>query len=185
MTRLRTWTFVALAASSLGLAACGSSSSSSTTTTTAASTTTTGGTSTTPSTYATISDPSAPGTIGTEPTITVPPGSPPTQLETKDLIVGTGATAEAGDDVSVQYVGVAYSSKQIFDSSWSRGQPFSFVLGKGQVIAGWDQGVVGMKVGGRREIIIPPNLGYGDQSPGSGIAANDTLIFIVDLLKVS
>jgi FKBP-type peptidyl-prolyl cis-trans isomerase len=99
--------------------------------------------------------------------------------------VGTGATAEAGDNVSVQYVGVAYSSKQIFDSSWSRGQPFSFVLGKGQVIAGWDQGVVGMKVGGRREIIIPPNLGYGDQSPGSGIAANDTLIFIVDLLKVS
>jgi peptidylprolyl isomerase len=199
MTRLRTWTFVALAASSMGLAACGSSSSSSTTTTTAATTATTaattattaattattGGSSTTPSTYATISDPSAAGTIGTEPTITVPPGSPPTQLQTKDLIVGTGPAAEPGDTVTVQYVGVAYSSKQIFDSSWSRGQPFQFVLGKGTVIPGWDEGVVGMKVGGRRELIIPPNLAYGAQSPGSGIAANDTLIFIVDLQKIS
>ena len=198
MTRLRTWTFVALAASSMGLAACGSSSSSSTTTTTAATTATTaattattaattattGGSSTTPSTYATISDPSAAGTIGTEPTITVPPGSPPTQLQTKDLIVGTGPAAEPGDTVTVQYVGVAYSSKQIFDSSWSRGQPFQFVLGKGTVIPGWDEGVVGMKVGGRRELITP-NLAYGAQSPGSGIAANDTLIFIVDLQKIS
>jgi peptidylprolyl isomerase len=183
MTRLRTWTFVALAASSLGLAACGSSSSSSTTTT-AASTATTGA-STTPATYATIGDPSAAGTIGTEPTITVPPGTPPTQLETKDLIVGTGPAAKAGDTVSVQYVGVAYSSKQIFDSSWSRGQPFQFALGKGTVIPGWDQGVVGMQVGGRRELIIPPSLAYGAQSPGSGIAANDTLIFIVDLVKIN
>jgi peptidylprolyl isomerase len=196
MTRLRTWTFVALAASSLGLAACGSSSSSSTTTTAAStattatpattggSTATTGG-STTPSTYATVSDPSAAGTIGTEPTITVPPGSPPTQLEVKDLIVGTGPAAKAGDNVSVQYVGVAYSSKQIFDSSWSRGQPFQFVLGKGTVIPGWDEGVVGMQVGGRRELIIPPNLAYGAQSPGSGIAANDPLIFVVDLVKIN
>ena len=139
MTRLRTWTFVALAASSLGLAACGSSSSSSTTTT-AASTATTGS-STTPSTYATDLRPVAPpARSGTEPTITVPPGSPPTQLETKDLIVGTGPAAKAGDTVTVQYVGVAYSSKQIFDSSWSRSQPFSFVLGKGTVIPGWDRG---------------------------------------------
>jgi len=175
MTRLRTWTFVALAAASLGLAACGSSSSSSTTTAPA---------NTTPATYATVSDPSAPGTIGTEPTITVPPGAAPSQLEVKDLIVGTGATAKAGDNVSVQYVGVAYSSKQIFDSSWSRGQPFQFVLGKGTVIPGWDEGVVGMKVGGRRELIIPPSLAYGSQSPGAGIAANDTLIFIVDLVKI-
>ena len=178
MTRLRTWTFVALAASSLGLAACGSSSSSSTTTTTTAA-------STTPSTYATVSDPSAAGTIGTQPTITVPPGPAPTQLEVKDLIIGTGPAAKAGDTVSVQYVGVAYSSKQIFDSSWSRGQPFQFVLGKGTVIPGWEEGVVGMQVGGRRELIIPPNLAYGAQSPGSGIAANDTLVFIVDLVKIN
>jgi peptidylprolyl isomerase len=177
MTRLRTWTIVALAASSLGLAACGSSSSSSTTTSAASST---------PSTYATVADPSAAGTIGTQPTITVPPGTPPNQLEVKDLIVGTGPAAKAGDTVSVQYVGVAYSSKQIFDSSWSRGQPFQFVLGKGTVIPGWDEGgVVGMQVGGRRELIIPPNLAYGAQSPGSGIAANDTLVFIVDLVKIN
>jgi peptidylprolyl isomerase len=176
MTRLRTWTIVALAASSLGLAACGSSSSSSTTTSAASST---------PSTYATVADPSVAGTIGTQPTITVPPGTPPTQLEVKDLIVGTGPAAKAGDTVSVQYVGVAYSSKQIFDSSWSHGQPFQFVLGKGTVIPGWDEGVVGMQVGGRRELIIPPNLAYGAQSPGSGIAANDTLVFIVDLVKIN
>ena len=179
MTRLRTWTVVALAASSLGLAACGSSSSSSTTTTAAS----TQGTA--KPGIGTIADPSAAGTIGTEPTITVPPGAPPNQLETKDLIVGTGPAIKAGDKATVQYVGVAYSSKQVFDSSWSRNQPFAFVLGKGSVIPGWDIGVVGMQVGGRREIIIPPSLAYGPQSPGSGIAANDTLVFIVDLVKIN
>ena len=85
----------------------------------------------------------------------------------------------------MQYVGVAYSSKQIFDSSWSRSQPFQFTLGAGTVIPGWELGIVGMQVGGRRELIIPPNLAYGAQSPGSGIAANDTLIFIVDLVKIN
>ena len=173
MTRLRTWTFVALAASSVGLAACSSSSSSSTTTTT------------TPIVIGTIASPSAAGTIGTQPTIIVPTGNPPTQLESKDLIVGTGPAAKAGDKVSVQYVGVAYSSKQIFDSSWSRNQPFAFTLGNRTVIAGWDIGVAGMQVGGRRELIIPPSLAYGSQSPGSGIAANDTLIFIVDLVQIN
>jgi peptidylprolyl isomerase len=182
MTRLRTWTFVALAASSLGLAACSGSSSSSTTTSAAS------GSTTTPMAQTgigTIAAPSAAGTIGTQPTITVPAGTPPNQLQTKDLIVGTGPAAKAGDKVSVQYVGVAYSSKQIFDSSWSRNQPFPFTLGSGTVIPGWDQGVVGMQVGGRRELIIPPSLAYGAQSPGSGIAANDTLIFIVDLAKIN
>jgi peptidylprolyl isomerase len=179
MTRLRTWTLVALATSSLGLAACGSSSSS-TTSTTAATTTPTAKPG-----IGTIADPSAAGTIGTQPTITVPPGSPPNQLQTKDLIVGTGPAVKAGDKASVQYVGVAYSSKKIFDSSWSRNQPFAFTLGTGTVIPGWDQGVVGMQVGGRREIIIPPSLAYGAQSPGSGIAANDTLVFIVDLVKIN
>jgi len=182
MTRARTWTLVLLAASSLGLAACGSSSSSSTTTTGAAAT---APTTSAPASIGTISDPSPAGTWGTEPTITVPPGAPPTQLESKDLIVGTGPAAKAGDTVSVQYVGVAYSSGKVFDASWSRGQPFQFTLGQGQVIPGWDQGVVGMQVGGRRELIIPPNLAYGSQSPGSGIAANDTLIFIVDLVKIN
>ena len=179
MTRLRTWTLVAVAASSLGLAACGSSSSSATTTSGPSTP------STTPPGIGTVADPSAPGTIGTEPTITVPPGAPPTQLESKDLIVGTGPAAKAGDKVTVQYVGVSYSAKKIFDSSWSRSQPFAFTLGAGTVIAGWDHGVVGMQVGTRRELIIPPSLAYGAQSPGPGITANDTLIFIVDLVKIN
>ena len=178
MTRVRTWSLVLVAASALGLAACGSSSSSPTTTTA----------STTPAStvpLATIAQPSAAGTIGTEPTFTVPPGAPPAQLESKDLIVGTGPAAKSGDLVTVQYVGVAYSTGKVFDASWARSQPFQFTLGQGTVIPGWDQGVVGMQVGGRRELIIPPNLAYGAQSPGAGIAANDTLIFIVDLVKIN
>lgn len=178
MTRLRTWTLVALASSGLVLAACGSSTSSSTTTTTTTAATVKPG-------IGTIADPSAAGSVGTEPTITVPPGNPPNQLETKDLIVGTGPAIKAGDKATMQYVGVAYSSKKVFDSSWSRDQPFQFTLGAGTVIPGWDQGIVGMQVGGRREIVIPPSLAYGSQSPGSGIAANDTLIFIVDLQKIN
>ena len=86
--------------------------------------------------------------------------------------------------VTVQYVGVSYSTNRQFDASWNRGQPFSFQLGTGSVIPGWDKGLVGMKVGGRRELIIPPNLAYGANSPGPGIAPNDTLIFIVDMLKI-
>jgi len=181
MTRLRTWTLVALTASGLGLAACGSSSSSATTTTTSAPAPTT----TAPVSIGTVADPSAPGTIGIEPTITVPPGAPPAQLESKDLIVGTGPAVKAGDKATVQYVGVAYSSKKVFDSSWSRNQPFQFTVGAGAVIPGWDHGVVGMQVGGRRELILPPSQAYGASSPGSGIAANDTLIFIVDLVKIN
>ena len=177
MTRLRTWTFVALAASSLGLAACSSSSSSSATTTPSPPTTA-------PIVIGTISAPSAAGTIGTQPTIIVPTGTPPTQLESKDLIVGTGPAVKAGDKATVQYVGVAYSTKQIFDSSWRNNQPFPFTLGNGSVIPGWDVGVVGMQVGGRRELIIPPALAYKGQS-GPGFAANDTLIFIVDLVKIN
>jgi peptidylprolyl isomerase len=126
------------------------------------------------------------GTAGTAPTITVPSGSPPTQLETSDLITGTGPAAKAGDSVTVQYVLATYSSDKTIQSSWT-GQPFTFTLDANpeQVIPGWDQGVVGMQVGGRRELIIPPSLGYGAQSPGAGIAANDTLVFIVDLLKIN
>jgi len=178
MTRLRTWTFVALAASSLGLAACSSSSSSSTTTTPAS-------TSTTQIVIGTIAAPSSAGTIGTQPTIIVPTGVPPTQLESKDLIVGMGPAAKAGDKLFVQYVGVSYSSKKIFDSSWSLNQPYPLTLGNGTVIAGWDKGIVGMQVGGRRELIIPASLAYGSRAAGSGIAANDTLIFIVDLVKIN
>ncbi len=182
MSRLRSWSLVALAAGSFGLAACGSSATS------GSSSASTSATSPSTSTVVTapVADPSPAGTFGTKPAVVVPPGAPPTQLESKDLIVGTGTQAKAGDSVTVQYVGVAYSTGKQFDASWDRGQPFTFVLGQGQVIAGWDQGVVGMRVGGRRELIIPPALAYGpNPPPGSGIAVNDTLIFIVDLVKVN
>jgi peptidylprolyl isomerase len=189
MARLRTWSFVTLAGASLTLAACGSStpkaaSSDKTTTTTTATGTTTG-----PagggSSIASIptADRSAAGTAGMAPTVVVPSGTPPTALESADLIPGAGTVAADGDTVTVQYVLATYSSHKVIQSSWT-GQPFSFTLGEGQVIPGWDTGVVGMKVGGRRELIIPPSLGYGAQSPGAGISANDTLVFVIDLLKV-
>lgn len=113
-----------------------------------------------------------------------PTGAAPTQLESADLIVGTGATAQAGQTVTVQYDGYSWTTKKEFDASWNRGRTFSFPLGQGRVIQGWDQGVAGMKVGGRRELVIPPNLAYGSQSPSPDIAANDTLIFVVDLISV-
>lgn len=119
----------------------------------------------------------------TKPDVTVPEGAPPKKLVTGEIEEGTGATAEAGDRVTVQYVGVNYKSGQEFDSSWSRNEPFSFALGAGEVIEGWDEGVAGMKVGGRRELIIPPDLGYGETGAGS-IPPNETLVFVVDLLDV-
>jgi len=185
MTRARTLTLVVLSVVALGLTACsGTSSSSSTTATTAAPSTppTTSG----PPTTIPTADVSPAGTAGTAPAITVPSGSPPTQLQMADLITGTGPAAKAGDSVTVQYVLATYSSGKTIQSSWT-GQPFTFTLDATpeQVIPGWDQGVVGMQVGGRRELIIPPSLGYGAQSPGPGIAANDTLVFIVDLLKIN
>ena len=115
----------------------------------------------------------------------MPPGPAPTHLESSDLIVGTGPAAKPGDVVTVQYVLATYSSKKEIQASWTS-QPFTFTLDSTpeQVISGWDKGVVGMKVGGRRELIIPPALGYGPRSAGPGIAPNDTLVFIIDLLKI-
>lgn len=121
----------------------------------------------------------------TKPKVTVPDGAPPKKLVTKDLEVGTGPTAKAGDEVTVQYVGVGYDTKKEFDASWDRGEPFAFPLGAGAVIPGWDQGVAGMKVGGRRELIIPPNLAYGPAGAPPSIGPNETLIFVVDLEAVS
>jgi peptidylprolyl isomerase len=120
----------------------------------------------------------------TKPNVTVPSGKPPSKLVIKDLVVGTGATARPGDTVSVHYVGVAYATGKQFDASWDRGQPFTFPLGGGQVIPGWDQGVVGMKVTGRRELIVPPGLAYGQQGQPPAIAPNATLVFVIDLLRV-
>ncbi len=120
-----------------------------------------------------------------KPTVTVPESDPPTSLEIVDDVVGDGAEASAGNTVSVHYVGVAWSTGSQFDASWDRMEPFRFGLGGGQVIQGWDQGVAGMRVGGRRTLTIPPHLGYGSRGAGGAIAPNETLIFIVDLLDVS
>ncbi len=121
---------------------------------------------------------------GTKPTIAVPDSPPPKQLEERDLVEGDGAEAKAGDEVTVQYVGVGYDSKEEFDASWGR-EPFTFPLGAGAVIPGWDKGVEGMKVGGRRELTIPPNLAYGPTGSPPVIGPNETLIFVVDLGSVT
>lgn len=120
----------------------------------------------------------------TKPKVTVPKGAPPKQLVVNDLEEGSGAEAKAGDEVTVQYVGVNFKTGKEFDSSWSRSEPFSFPLGEGFVIPGWDEGVAGMKVGGRRELVIPPELGYGSTGSPPAIPPNETLVFVVDLEAV-
>ncbi len=124
------------------------------------------------------------GPLSKEPTVTPPSGAAPTKLETKDLITGTGPEATSGATVTVNYVGVLYKNGKEFDASWKRHEPFSFALGKGQVIKGWDQGVLGMKVGGRRELIIPAALAYGAAGSPPTIPPNAPLVFVVDLLGV-
>lgn len=120
-----------------------------------------------------------------KPDVTVPAGNPPADLTIEDLTVGSGAEAVAGAVVEVHYVGVAWSTQREFDASWNRGDTFEFRLGAGQVIQGWDQGVAGMKVGGRRVLTIPPHMGYGAQGAGGVIKGGETLIFVVDLLNVN
>lgn len=120
-----------------------------------------------------------------KPEVEVPVGQDPSyQLELEDLVVGDGEEATAGRVVEVHYVGVSWSTGRQFDASWDRGDTFKFALGKGQVIAGWDQGVAGMKVGGRRRITIPPMLAYGKRGAGGVIGPDETLVFVVDLLGV-
>ena len=119
-----------------------------------------------------------------KPEVDFPEGDPPETLEVTDIWEGDGKVASAGDRVQVHYVGVAYSTGEEFDASWSRGEPLEFRLGAGQVIAGWDQGVQGMKVGGRRQLIIPPDLAYGDRGAGHVIAPGETLIFVCDLVSI-
>ncbi len=119
-----------------------------------------------------------------KPEIDFPAAPPPNDLEVTDVSTGDGAEATAGKTVSVHYVGVAHSTGEEFDASYNRGEPLSFRLGTGQVISGWDQGVQGMKVGGRRQLVIPPHLGYGDRGAGGVINPGETLIFVVDLLDV-
>jgi FKBP-type peptidyl-prolyl cis-trans isomerase len=123
--------------------------------------------------------------LKTKPEIPKPAGEPPAELVTIDIVKGKGKTAKQGDLVSMQYVGASWSTGEQFDASWDRGrEPFEFELGSGMVIGGWDEGIPGMKVGGRRLLVIPPDLGYGPAGQGP-IAPNETLIFVVDLEKVS
>jgi peptidylprolyl isomerase len=119
-----------------------------------------------------------------KPIVEIPEGDPSYQLELDDLTVGDGAEAAAGQIVEVHYVGVAWSTGRQFDASWDRATTFSFALAKGQVIAGWDQGVAGMRVGGRRRITSPPMLGYGKRGAAGVIGPDETLVFVVDLLSV-
>ncbi len=191
---LRSSAAVALCAATVALAACGTTSASGSSTTSVASSTApaqssapASATPTTPSpvttgTTATVDGVTVSGPANAQPTITVTPGQPaPTTLVSQDLIVGSGPEIKAGGSGTFQYVGALFATGQVFDSSWSRGQPISFSLG--QVIPGWQQGIVGMKEGGRRLLIIPPELAYGARAQAR-IPANSTLIFVVDLVKV-
>jgi peptidylprolyl isomerase len=118
-----------------------------------------------------------------KPTIPRPTGTPPAKLVVKDIVRGHGRSAKQGDNVTVQYVGVSYSTGEQFDASWDAGTPFTFQLGTPGIIAGWNEGVAGMKAGGRRELVIPPALAYGTQGR-PGIAPNETLVFVIDLLSI-
>ena len=120
----------------------------------------------------------------TRPEIDFPGDAPPADLVIEDIIVGDGAEATAGSTVAAHYVGVAHSTGEEFDASWNRGAPLDFRLGVGMVIQGWDRGIEGMKVGGRRKLTIPPHLGYGDRGAGAAIKPGETLIFVVDLMDV-
>jgi FKBP-type peptidyl-prolyl cis-trans isomerase len=128
--------------------------------------------------------PKPPPALAKKPVVTVPKTPAPTTLVVKDLVQGTGATATQGKSVTVNYVGVLYKGGKEFDSSWSRNQPFTTSLAAGSVINGWVRGIQGMKVGGRRELIIPPSLGYGKAGSPPTIPPNSTLVFVVDLLSV-
>ncbi len=119
-----------------------------------------------------------------KPTVEVPEGEPPTELETEDVVEGEGPAAEPGDTLTMQYVGVSYQTGEQFDASWDTGQPFIFELGAGMVIEGWDEGLVGMREGGRRKLVIPPDMAYGAQGSPPAIGPDETLVFVVDLLEI-
>ncbi|HEY1539441.1 MAG TPA: FKBP-type peptidyl-prolyl cis-trans isomerase [Solirubrobacteraceae bacterium] len=198
-TRIATAATIAVAA--IGIGACGGSSNSddpiadfastpepatttaSTTDITKTPTTTTASTKPVKSSGKTIKQLVISKDLKKKPSIGRPTGAPPTKLYKRDVVKGKGKAAKSGDNVSVQYVGVSYSDGVQFDASWDRNAQFPFQLGKGNVIKGWDEGIAGMRVGGRRLLVIPPSLAYGNQANGK-IAANATLIFVVDLKKI-
>jgi peptidylprolyl isomerase len=180
---------LALGATALVLAACGSSASESdadkfakTAEQQAKTQTAVADTAAKPPTATKVSPSSGESNISTKPKIPKAAGAAPKALKVEDLIEGKGAAAKSGDKVAVRYVGVLYNNNKEFDSSWKRGKaPFELTLGQGQVIQGWDQGLLGMKVGGRRRLTIPPDLAYGAQGAGSAIGPNETLVFVIDL----
>jgi FKBP-type peptidyl-prolyl cis-trans isomerase len=187
---MRRLILLCLAAAALFVAGCGSDDSTKTaaipddasaSVSTPADTASTPAATDTTGTTATTQDPS----LAQKPEVKVPSGPAPKKLVINDLVEGTGAEAKDGDNLTMDYVGVLYKNGKQFDASWDRGQPFSFQLGSGQVIPGWDQGIKGMKVGGRRELIIPPAMGYGSEGSPPTIPANATLVFVVDLKDVS
>jgi peptidylprolyl isomerase len=200
--RARTATIALLAAAALGIAACGDSNKTTSTPaatvppaaetvttpdvtvqTPPAATTSTATTQTAPAQPKPTSSKSISKDLKSKPAIPKPTGKAPKTLVAKDIVKGKGATAKAGDAITVQYVGVDFKTGEQFDASWDRGQPFQFQLGAQMVIPGWDQGVAGMKVGGRRELIIPPDLAYGPQGQPPAIAPNATLVFVIDLVS--
>jgi peptidylprolyl isomerase len=173
--RIRLLIFALLAVVATGLAGCGSS--------------TAPGVQLAPSGGATQASipttPKPPPALASKPVVAVPTTPPPTKLVTKDLVPGTGQTVKSGQTVTVNYVGVLYKTGKEFDSSWSRNQPSTFPLTPGGVISGWVQGIPGMKVGGRRELIIPAGLAYGKTGRPPTIPPNSALVFVVDLLSVA
>jgi peptidylprolyl isomerase len=180
---LRARTIALLAAAAVGAGACGDDESDTASTAaepaaaapaTATSTTTAG----TPGSLDISKD------LSSKPEIPKPSGDPPTKLVVKDVVAGKGRAAKAGDNVVVHYVGALYKTGGQFEASWDSGKPFPFALGQGNVIPGWDQGIEGMKIGGRRLLVIPPDLAYGAQGQGS-IGPDETLVFVVDLLNVT
>jgi peptidylprolyl isomerase len=203
--RPRTKTTALLAVAALGIAACGEGDKTTSTVApaapaatatvqapdvTVASPTSTAPAATTTAPAPTTAAPAKPTSISkdlkTKPAIPKPTATkPPKRLVVKDIVKGTGKTAKAGAAVTVQYVGVDYKTGKQFDASWDNGQPFQFQLGAQMVIPGWDQGVAGMKVGGRRELIIPPDLAYGPQGQPPAIAPNATLVFVIDMVSVA
>ena len=190
VTRPRTLTILAAATASLALAACGGGSKtaaipsgqSGEETATAAVITTPKPTPATPQVKALAAKVGT--NTKTKPKIPKPSGTPPANLIFDDVVPGSGTAAKTGDKVAVDYVGVSWSTGKEFDSSWKRKQTFPFTLGQGAVIRGWDQGVVGMKVGGRRMLVIPPDLAYGANGSPPSIGPNETLVFVIDLRKI-
>ena len=184
MTKTRLLLLLALIASVLALPACGDDDTESDPSTAAPS-----APAETPPPAPTETEPQEaeggdPKDLDSKPRVDIPKGDPPSKLVKQDIVKGKGKAAKKGDDVEMQYVGVLYDGGTEFDASWNTGQPFPFKLGGGDVIKGWDEGIVGMKEGGRRKLIIPPDLAYGPQGQPPTIPPEATLVFVVDLISI-